>query len=184
MGPLAPLRMPKQSERLPPEPLTTLQRQAVVLLADGVADEKVAELLQVPLAWVESLEQSLPVAAAVLSHQHRRFQAHRDRVRNLLERALDVAEIELAERPTPELALGLLKALKLEAPTAPLRSAEQLLLAECNSRAEVQLQAKQSAAGFGSFSFIAPADVAAAAGDLFRGELHRLSAPADPEAVA
>lgn len=184
MGSLAPFRMPKRSERLSPVPLTPLQRQAVVLLADGVADDKVAELLQVPLTWVESLEGSLPVAAAVLSHQHRRFQAHRDRVRNLLERALTVAENELAQRPTPELALGLLKALKLEAPTAPLRSAEQLLLAECNSRAEVQLQAKQSAAGFGSFAFIAPSDVAAAAGDLFRTELHRLDAPADPEPVA
>ena len=102
----------------------------------------------------------------------------------MLEQALDVAETELSERPTPELALGLLKALRLEAPTAPLRSAEQLLMAECSARAEVQLQARQSAAGFGSFAFIAPSDLAAAAGDLFRGELHRLDAPADPEAAA
>jgi hypothetical protein len=175
--------MPKKSQQ--PEqrallPLTDLQQQAAALLADGATDEKVAEQLAVPLGWVQGLEQSLPVAAAVTRHQWRRYQGTRARIRSLLESALDVAATELTERPTPELAVALLRALKLEAPEIPLRSPEQMLRADCEARAEARLQSEPG----GCFGFVTAADVTREAGRLFEAEVHRLSAPADPEAVA
>jgi hypothetical protein len=165
-------------------PLTDLQRQAAALLADGATDERVAAELAVPLAWVQGLEGSLPVAAEVTRHQWRRYQGHRQRIRSLVERALDVATEELEQRPTAELAVALLRALKVEAPEAPHRTAEQLLRSECETRAEADLREREAIAGIGAFGFISPADVTRTAVRLFESEAHRLSAPADPEPVA
>lgn len=173
-----------QPEQRALAPLTDLQRQAAALLADGAPDERVAAELAVPLAWVQGLEGSLPVAAAVTRHQWRRYQGTRQRVRSLLEMALDTVEQEMEQRPTPELAVALLRVLKVEAPETPHHTAEQLLRAECEIRAEAELREAASLPGIGLVSFITPEDVARAAGGLFESEAHRLSAPADPEPVA
>ena len=178
--------MPRKSQTQPEAevlaPLTDLQRQAAALLADGASDERVAAELAVPLPWVQGLQHSLPVAAEVTHRQWRQFQAHGQRVRSLLSRAMDVVEQELDERPTAELAVALLKALKLDAPAVPHRTAQQLLLAECEATAQEVLAAEDL--GMGGYSFTTPADVARTARKLYEGEAHRLSAPADPEPVA
>ena len=87
-------------------PLTDLQQQAATLLADGYSDARVAEELSVPLAWVQGLGDSLPVAAAITRQQWRSYQGTRLRVRSLIERALDTVEKEMDRRPTPELAVA------------------------------------------------------------------------------
>ena len=168
--------MPRKSEVL--EPLTVLQQQAATLLADGASDERVAAELAVPLAWVQGLETCLPVAAAITSTQWKRYQGTRHRVRSLLEKALDVVDQELERNPSPELAVALLRVLKLEAPETPHKTPQQLLLAECSQRVEEEL--RDEAVTTGAFSFIGPAEIAKAAGDLFETEMHRLNAPADP----
>ena len=92
------------------QPLTELQVKAASLLADGCTYERVAAELGVPLDWVQSLEQSLPVTAEVVHQQWRRYQAHGQRIRSLVEQAMDVVETELEERPTSQtlpLSLGL-----------------------------------------------------------------------------
>ena len=168
--------MPRKSEVL--EPLTVLQQQAATLLADGASDERVAAELAVPLEWVQGLETCLPVVAAITSNQWRRYQGTRHRVRSLMEKALEVVAQELDRNPTPELAVALLRVLKLEAPEVAHQTAQQLLLAECSQRAEEELRNEASTTG--AFSFIGPAEIDQAAGDLFASEVHRLNAPADP----
>ena len=167
--------MPRKSEVL--EPLTVLQQQAATLLADGASDERVAAELAVPLAWVQGLETCLPVAAAITSTQWKRYQGTRHRVRSLMEKALEVVAQELDRNPTPELAVALLRVLKLEAPEVAHQTAQQLLLAECKQRAEEELREE---ANCGQFAFIGPTEIAQAAGDLFEREVCRLKAPADP----
>ena len=159
-------------------PLTDLQQQAATLLADGYSDVRVAEELSVPLAWVQGLDDSLPVAAAITRQQWRSYQGTRLRVRSLIERALDTVEQEMDRRPTPELAVALLKALKLEPPEVAHQTAQQLLLAECKQRAEEELREE---ANCGQFAFVGPTEIAQTAADLFEREVCRLNAPADPE---
>ena len=168
--------MPRKSEVL--EPLTVLQQQAATLLADGASDERVAAELAVPLEWVQGLETCLPVVAAITSNQWRRYQSTRHKVRSLLEKALEVVAQELDRNPTPELAVALLRVLKLEAPETPHKTPQQLLLAECSQRAEQEL--RDEAITTGAFPFIGPVEIAQAAGDLFETEVYRLNAPADP----
>ena len=92
------------------QPLIELQVKAAALLADGCTNERVAAELGVPLDWMQSLEQSLPVTAEVVHQQWRKYQAHGQRIRSLMEQAMDVVETELEERPTSQtlpLSLGL-----------------------------------------------------------------------------
>lgn len=112
------------------QPLTPLQRKAAGLLADGCSDERVATELSVPLEWVEEVSQALPVAAEVVSNQWRKYQAHGQRIRSLMEQAMDVVEAELVERPSPELALAILKSLKVEAPAVNRQTAPEMLRAQ------------------------------------------------------
>ena len=95
-----------------------------------------------------------------------------------MEKALEVVAQELDRNPTPELAVALLRVLKLEAPETPHKTPQQLLLAECSQRAEEEL--RDEAITTGAFPFIGPVEIAQAAGDLFETEVHRLNAPADP----
>ena len=85
---------------------------------------------------------------------------------------------ELERNPSPELAVALLRVLKLEAPETPHKTPQQLLLAECSQRAEEELRNEASTTG--AFPFIGPTEIAQAAGDLFASEVHRLNVPADP----
>lgn len=165
------------------QPLTPLQRQAAALLADGAADDRVAAELGVPLAWVHGLQGSLPVTAEVVHQQWRRYRAHGQRIRSLVEQALDVVETELAERPSPDLAVALLRALKVEAPLAPLQSAEQMLRAECTAAAEAALREEESRYGLG-WGQVNQGDLARHTAALLDDQAHRLSAPADPEPAA
>ena len=162
-------------------PLTELQQKAAALMADGATDERVATELEVPLAWVQSLEGSLPVAAAVTRQQWRRYQAHGQRVRSLLERALDVVEAELKDRPTPELAVALLRAVKVEPPPVELRTAEDMLRAECTAQAKADARAEGARFGI---SYVSAGETESRAAELFQAQAHRLSAPADPEPAA
>jgi hypothetical protein len=164
-------------------PLTALQRQAAALLADGATDERVAAELGVPLDWVQNLEGSLPMAAEVTRQQWRKYQGHRQRIRSLVEQALDVVETELEQRPTPELAVALLRALKVEQPAVNHQSAEQLLRVDCHRQAEDQLRRKEASFGLG-YGHLNPGEVEQKALDLFDAQAHRLSAPADPAAQA
>ncbi len=164
-------------------PLTALQRQAAALLADGATDERVAAELGAPLDWVQNLEGSLPMAAEVTRQQWRKYQGHRQRIRSLVEQALDVVETELEQRPTPELAVALLRALKVEQPAVNHQSAEQLLRVDCHRQAEDQLHRKEARFGLG-WGSLNPGEVEQQALALFDEQAHRLSAPADPEPVA
>jgi hypothetical protein len=177
--------MARKTQREPQAlaPLSELQRKAAALLADGATDERVAAELAVPLPWVQELEGSLPVAAEVTRQQWRRYQGHRQRIRSLVEQALDVVEQELEDRPSPELALALLKALKVDAPDRPHRSAEQLLRAQCETEAERSLRDYEASYGLG-YGHISPADLNRKSRELFEAQAHRLSAPADPEPAA
>jgi hypothetical protein len=165
------------------QPLTPLQRQAAALLADGAADDRVAAELGVPLAWVHGLQGSLPVTAEVVHQQWRRYRAHGQRIRSLVEQALDVVETELAERPSPDLAVALLRALKVEAPLAPLQSPEQMLRAECTAAAEAELRDREAAYGLG-YGVLSQNEVSQRTLTLLEERAHRLSAPADPEPAA
>ena len=158
------------------QPLTELQVKAASLLADGCTNERVAAELGVPLDWVQSLEQSLPVTAEVVHQQWRRYQAHGQRIRSLV-------ETELEERPTPELALAILKTLKVESPSVNRQSAPEMLRAQCTQDAEVELRDRERKHGLG-YGFISDDDKTQKAGELFEARSHLLNAPADPEAVA
>jgi hypothetical protein len=179
------LDMPRKAQPEPQAlvPLTELQRQAAALLADGATDERVAAELGVPLGWVQNLEGSLPMAAEVTRQQWRRYQGHRQRIRSLVEQALDVVEAELEARPTPELAVALLRALKVEPPAVNHQSAEQLLRVDCHRQAEDQLHRKEALYGLG-WANLNPGEVEQRALTLFDEQAHRLSAPADPEPAA
>jgi len=165
------------------QPLTELQLKAAALLADGSTSERVAAELGVPLDWVQSLEQSLPVTAEVVHQQWRKYQAHGQRIRSLVEQAMDVVETELEERPTPELALAILKSLKVEAPAVHRQTAPEMLRAQCTQDAEAELRDKERKHGLG-YGFISDGDKNQKAGELFEARAHLLNAPADPEAVA
>ena len=165
------------------QPLTELQVKAASLLADGCTNERVAAELGVPLDWVQSLEQSLPVTAEVVHQQWRRYQAHGQRIRSLVEQAMDVVETELEERPTPELALAILKTLKVESPSVNRQSAPEMLRAQCEKDAHEQLRQDELEHGLG-YGFISDDDKTQKAGELFEARSHLLNAPADPEAVA
>ena len=89
------------------------------------------------------------MAAEVVHQQWRRYRAHGQRIRSLVEQALDLDETELAERPSPDLAVALLRSLKVEAPLAPLQTAEQMLRAECSAAAEAALRDEESRYGLG-----------------------------------
>lgn len=172
------------AEAQPLQPLTALQRQAAALLADGATDERVAAELSVPLAWVQDLQDSLPVAAEVVRHQWRRYQAHGQRIRCLVEKALDVVEEELEQRPSPDLAVALLRSLKVEAPARPLLSAQDLLRAECSKDAEATLRQQEAERGLG-WGYIGETERSEAAHRLYQERApQRLSAPADPEVAA
>lgn len=175
--------MPKKPNPTTVQPfrgLTSLQQAAVALLADGASDEKVAAALGVPLAWVRSLEGNLPIAASVVERQWRKHQAIRLRIRSLVDRALDVVEEELEQRPSPELAVAILRTLRVDPPEAKLRSAEVMLRDECRQRAEIQLQDLEAREGLG-FAWRNPGAVDLKAMDLFDQEApKRLVAVADP----
>ena len=166
----------KETEPQAIQPLTELQVKAASLLADGCTNERVAADLGVPLDWVQSLEQSLPVTAEVVHQQWRRYQAHGQRIRSLV-------ETELEERPTPELALAILKTLKVESPSVNRQSAPEMLRAQCTQDAEVELRDRERKHGLG-YGFISDDDKTQKAGELFEARSHLLNAPADPEAVA
>lgn len=176
-----PRRKPAETQAI--QPLTELQVKAAALLADGCSYERVAAELSVPLDWVQSLEQSLPVAAEVVHQQWRRYQAHGQRIRSLVEQAMDVVEAELEERPTPELALAILKSLKVEAPTVNRQTAPEMLRAQCAQDAEAELRKDETRHGLG-YGFVSDGDRARKAGALFNERAHLLSAPADPEVAA
>jgi transposase-like protein len=167
----------------PLQPLTPLQKQAAALLADGCSDERVAAELAVPLDWVEEVSQALPVAAEVVSNQWRKYQAHGQRIRSLVEQAMEVVEAELVERPTPELALAILKTLKVEAPEVHRLSAPEMLRAQCVQDAEQEVRDEEESRGL-SYGFVSDADKNRKARQLFEERAHLLSAPADPEADA
>ena len=97
-----------------------------------------------------------------------------------MEQALDVVETELEQRPTPELAVALLRALKVEQPAVNHQSAEQLLRVDCHRQAEDQLHRKEARFGLG-WATLNHGEVEQKALDLFDAQVHRLSAPADPE---
>lgn len=161
------------------QPLTPLQRKAAGLLADGCSDERVATELSVPLEWVEEVSQALPVAAEVVSNQWRKYQAHGQRIRSLMEQAMDVVEAELVERPSPELALAILKSLKVEAPAVNRQTAPEMLRAQCSLDAEVKLKEEDATSGLG-WGLIDHTDKERTARHLFEERAHLLSAPADP----
>jgi len=176
-----PRRTPAKPQAI--QPLTSLQRKAAALLADGCSDERVAAELSVPLEWVEEVSQALPVAAEVVSNQWRKYQAHGQRIRSLVEQAMDVVETELEERPTPELALAILKSLKVESPAVNRQTAPEMLRAQCVRDAEQHLRDEESCSGLG-YGFISETDRTRKAGALFEERAHLLSAPADPEVMA
>lgn len=177
-----PRRKPAEAQAI--QPLTALQRQAAALLADGCSNERVAAELSAPLDWVETLSESLPVTAEVVSQQWRKYQAHGQRIRSLVEQAMDVVETELEERPTPELALAILKSLKVEAPAVNHQTAPEMLRAQCSRDAEDILREREASSGLG-YGFISDSDKARVAGNLFEERaINALSAPADPEAAA
>ena len=176
-----PRRKPAEAQAI--QPLTELQVKAAALLADGCTYERVAAELGVPLDWVQSLEQSLPVAAEVVHQQWRKYQAHGQRIRSLVEQAMDVVEAELEERPTPELALAILKSLKVEPPGVNRQTAPEMLRAQCAQDAEAELRQEEASNGLG-YGFISDRDTARKADDLFEQRAHLLSAPADPEVAA
>ena len=160
--------------------LSTLQQEAVALLADGASEEKVATALAVPLDWVRSLEGNLPIAAAVVERQWRKHRAQRHRIRSLVERALDVVEEELEQRPSPELAVAILRTLRVEPPEAMPHSAEVMLREHCRHRAEIQLQEVEAREGLG-FAWRDPGEVEQKAMEIFDQEApHRMNAPEDP----
>ena len=173
--------MPRRKTAKPQtiQPLTALQRKAAALLADGCSDERVAAELSVPLEWVEEVSQALPVAAEVVNNQWRKYQAHGQRARALLEQAMDVVEAELEERPTPELALAILKSLKVEAPSVNRQTAPEMLRAQCTHDAEAKLREEDSTSGLG-WGLINDTDKERKARHLFEERAHLLSAPADP----
>jgi hypothetical protein len=86
-----------------------------------------------PLDWVRSREGNLPIAAAVVERQWRKPRAQRLRIRSLVERALDVVEEELEQLPSPELAVAILRTLRVEPPEAMPRSAEMMLCCEMST---------------------------------------------------
>lgn len=176
-----PRRKPAETQVI--QPLTDLQIKAASLLADGCTYERVAAELAVPLDWVKGLETSLPVAAEVTHQQWRKYQAYGQRIRSLVERSMDVVEAELQENPTPDLALAILKSLKVEAPTAPRQSAPEMLRAQCAREAEEALRQDEMTLGLG-YGFVSDSDRARKAGVLFEQRAHLLSAPDDPEAAA
>lgn len=164
----------------PQRGLSSLQQKAAALLADGVSEEKVAAELAVPLDWVRSLEGNLLMAAAVVEQQWRKHRALRLRIRGLVERALDVVEEELAQRPSPELAVAVLRSLKVEPPEAMPRSAEVMLQSDCLNRAEIMLEEKEVRTGLG-WGYRDEGELKRVALDLFeRDAPKRLSAPEDP----
>ena len=165
------------------QPLTELQVKAAALLADGCTNERVAAELGVPLDWVQSLEQSLPVTAEVVHQQWRKYQAHGQRIRSLVEQAMDVVETELEERPTPELALAILKNLKVESPSVNRQIAPEMLRAQCEKDTHDQLKQDELESGLG-FSIVSQGDQTRRAGVLFEERDYRLNAPEDPEAAA
>jgi len=163
--------------------LTPLQHEAVALLADGASDERVAAALRVPIDWVRGLQGNLPIAAAVVEQQWRKHRAHRLRIRSLVERALDVVEDELEKRPSPELAVAILRSLRVEPPEAVPRSAEAMLREECHRKAEAELQEIEARQGLG-FAWRNEGELERKALDLFdQAAPKRLSAPEDPPAV-
>ena len=56
---------------------------------------------------------------------------------------MDVVEAELEERPTAELALAILKSLKVEASTVNRWTAPEMLRAQCTQDAEVELRDRE-----------------------------------------
>lgn len=163
------------------QPLSDLQRKATALLADGASDGRVAAELGVPVAWVQGLQGSLPVATEVVHKKWRRYRAHGQLIRSLVEQAMDVVETELAERPSPDMAVALLRALKVEAPLTPLQAAELMLRAECSQQGEAALRDEESRYGLG---YVSQGDIARQTTALLDAQAHRLSAPADPELAA
>ena len=132
-----------------------------------------------PVDWVRSLEGNLPIAAAVVEHQWRKHRAQRLRIRSLVERALDVVVEELEQRPTPELAVAILRSLKVGPPEAMPRSAEVMLRDECRQQAEIQLQEIDAREDLGLG--IAPCDIDRKAAAIFDQEaFDRLNPPEDP----
>ena len=173
----------KTTETQAIQPLTELQVKAAALLADGCTYDRVAAELAVPLEWVQALENSLPVTAEVVHQQWRKYQAHGQRIRSLVEQAMDVVEEELEQRPTPELALAILKSLKVEAPAVNRQTAPEMLRAQCVQDAEAELRQEEHSHGLG-YGFISDGERMRKAGTLYEERAHLLSAPADPEAAA
>lgn len=160
--------------------LTSLQHEVVALLADGNSDERVAVELKVPLEWVRSLQGNLPIAAAVIERQWHRHRAHRLRIRSLCDKALDVVTEELENRPSPELAVAILRVLRVEAPDAIPRSAEVMLRSECRDRAERQMDETEAISG-SNWPLRNEGELEQRALKFFKGEaLKRLNAPEDP----
>ena len=96
---------------------------------------------------------------------------------------MDVVEAELEERPTPELALAILKSLKVEAPAVNRQTAPEMLRAQCTHDAVAKLREEDFTSGLG-WGLIDHTDKERKARHLFEEWAHLLSAPADPEAVS
>ena len=171
-----PLRKPAKSQ---PEALSALQLKAASLLADGASHSRVAAELAVPLSWVQGLEKSLPMAAAVVEMQWHRHRAHGQRIRSLLAKALDTVERELDTNPSPALALELLKNLKAEPPAQQQASAPQMLKQACTEEAGQLLRERELLSGEG-FGIVDDGAKLRAAAALFDQRQHLLEAPADP----
>ncbi len=96
---------------------------------------------------------------------------------------MDVVQAELEERPTPELALAILKSLKVEAPAVSHQTASEMLRAPCTHDAGAKLREEDSTSGLG-WGLINDTDKERKARHLFEERAHLLSAPSDPEAVS
>jgi hypothetical protein len=97
-----------------------------------------------------------------------------------MEQALDVLETELAERPSRDLAVALLRSLKVE---APLQTAEQMLREECSHQAEAALREDESRYRLG-WGELNQGDLVRHTAKLVDVQARWLSAPADPENAA
>ena len=109
--------------------------KAAALLADGCTNERVAAELGMPLDWVQSLEQSLPVTADT---------SNGGNIFGPWWSKLDVVET----RKGP-LALAILKSLKVEAPAVHRQTAPEMLRAQCTQDAEVELRDRERKHGLG-----------------------------------
>jgi hypothetical protein len=163
--------------------LTPLQQQVVALWASGASDQKVAEQLQVPLPWLEGLSTHLLVQEALAKAQWRLHHRQAARLRSLVHQAMGVLEEELEAKPTPELALQVLRVSgKLLAPEAPIQKAEEVLYSRCEQQARSEREKKRNSSSPSPDDLTEEAAIREEGEDLYQ-ELAptALASPADPE---